>query len=38
MDWRDVRIRFSYQIKRKEERKKGGSQKEEENSTLFSYT
>jgi hypothetical protein len=38
MDWRDVRIRFSYQIKRKEERKKGGSQKEEENSILFSYT
>jgi hypothetical protein len=38
MDWRDVRIRFSYQIKRKEKRKKGGSQKEEENSTLFSYT
>jgi hypothetical protein len=38
MDWRDVRIRFSYQIKKKEERKKGGSQKEEENSTLFSYT
>jgi hypothetical protein len=44
MDWRNVGIRISYQIKRKRERKWWGSQKEEENSTfspipeiMFSY-
>jgi hypothetical protein len=28
MNWRDVRIRVSYQIKRKRERKRGGDQKD----------
>jgi len=35
MDWRDVRIRVSYQIRRKRERKKGDGQKEEKNSHPF---
>jgi hypothetical protein len=38
MDWTDVGMRVSYQIKRKRERKRGGDQKKEENSTIFSYT
>jgi hypothetical protein len=37
MDWRDVGIRVSYQIKRKRERK-GGVRKKKKNLTLFSYT
>jgi hypothetical protein len=38
MDWRDLGIKVSYQIKRKRERKAKVARKKKKNSTIFSYT